>query len=300
MGDNFNTLQQTFEERVRKAKLTKSGREIAQYLLDNLLRVSCMTATSIAQELNISDVTVIRFARSLGYEGYNDMQRDLQKRMFDYVENAQTLLAYPASVLKFNMHAASNSSTIDLACKNEIKNLNRFVDRNRDETFEKASKIIIGSKRKIVVGIRGSSAVAYSFSMRLRYLVDDVFHVITSDPNDSYALYTITDQDCLIVFGYVNYPQATVDAVELAKKRGAKIIAITDLETSPLAKQADAIIFCSVAGISFSSYTMPLLASEIIAANIAREIGSDAEIRNQDMADNLKKRHYFSPTSGTY
>lgn len=142
--------------------------------------------------------------------------------------------------------------------------------------------------------------MAYSFSMRLRYLLDDVFHIIYADPNDSYALYTLTDQDCLVIFGYVNYPQAAVDAVDLAKKRNAKIIAITDLETSPLARHADITIICSVSGISFSSYTMPLLASEIISANIAREIGQEAESRNQDMARDLHQRKYFSSGSGSY
>lgn len=294
MEENVCTLQDSFEERIKKAKLTKSGREIAQYLLDNLLRVSCMTATNIAQELNISDVTVIRFARSLGYEGYNDLQKDLQKRMFDYVENTQPLLAHPASILQLNMETSSSSSTLELACTNEMKNLSRFVERNSEESFIQAAKIIMESKRKVVFGVRGSAAVAFSFSMRLRYMVDDVFHTIYADPNDSYALYTLTDQDCLVAFGFVNYPQATVDAIMLAKKRGSRIIAITDMETSPLAKDADVAIICSVSGISFSSYTMPLIASEIIAANMAKVIGKEAERRNQALADNMEKMRYFS------
>lgn len=300
MEEKLSLQSETFEERIKKSKLTKSGREIARYLLDNLLRVSCMTATSIAQELDISDVTVIRFARSLGYEGYNDLQRDLQNRMFDYMENTQPLLAYPSSVLEFNMSASANSSTVELACDNEIKNLTRFVERNQDIKFKQASKTILDSGRKVVMGVRGSAAIAYSFSMRLRYMLDDVFHIIYADPNDSYALYTLTERDCLIVYGFVNYPQATVDAVTLAKERGAKIISITDLETSPLAKDADTAIICSVTGISFSSYTMPLLASEIIAANIAQQIGQDAEKRNQAMAENLKKRCYFTSSTSTY
>ena len=295
---NAGVPEDTFEGRLKKAHLTRSGREIAQYLLDNLLKVSCMTATSIAQELNISDVTVIRFARSLGYEGYNDMQKALQQRMFDYMENSQPLLAYPSLVLQVNMDASSNSSMVELAVNNEVKNLGKFAERNQEEIFIRAADLVLASRRKVVFGVRGSAAMAFSFSMRLRYLVDDVFHTIYADPNDSYALYTLTDQDCLVVFGFVNYPQATIDAVDLAKERGAKIVVFTDLETSPLANRADVVIICSVSGISFSSYTMPMLASEIVAANIAKRIGPAAEVRNQAMVDNLRDRKYFSPPIG--
>ena len=86
--------------------------------------------------------------------------------------------------------------------------------------------------------------------------------------------------------------------MDLAKERGAKIVVFTDLETSPLANRADVVIICSVSGISFSSYTMPMLASEIVAANIAKRIGPAAEVRNQAMVDNLRDRKYFSPPIG--
>ena len=295
MARDTSTVQTSFEERIKNAKLTKSGREIARFLLDNLLRVSYMTATSIAQELNISDVTVIRFARSLGYSGYSDLQKDLQRKMSDNLETSSTLLANPSSVLRMNMEVSADSSTImDLACNNEIKNLNRFISRNNDATFVEASYIIMNSHRKIVFGVRGSSSMAFSFTMRLRYMMDDVFPILYADPNDSYPLYSITKDDCLVIFGFVNLPQATIDAVELAKKRGAKIIAFTDMEASFLAKSANVAVICSVAGISFSSYTTPLLATEIISANIAHVMGEETERRNQDLADNMNKRKYFS------
>jgi len=289
--------EESFENRLKNTKLTKKGREIAQHLLDYSTKVGFMSASSIAQEMNISDVTVIRFARSLGYAGYCDMQKALQKRISDYLESSQKLFAYPSQVLELNMEMSSNSSIVELAVNNELKNLHKFEERNEDSAFKQAAEIILASKRKVVVGFRGSASVAGSMGMRLRYLVDDVFDVVYVDPNALYPVYTLTNEDCLIVFGFVNYPRMSIEAVELAKKRGAKIITVTDKETAPISYGADVVIICSVSGISFSSYTCPLLASEMIVASMAKILGPSTDLRNKELVESMQRSAYFTNTT---
>ena len=62
-------------ERVRaySQKSSKGHRKIAEFILDNYVSASYMTASKLAQEVGVSESTVVRFAMNLGFEGYGDV-----------------------------------------------------------------------------------------------------------------------------------------------------------------------------------------------------------------------------------
>ena len=53
-------------ESMKRAKLTKTSRLIGEYMLDHETDACFMTSTEIAAELDVSEASVIRFARALG------------------------------------------------------------------------------------------------------------------------------------------------------------------------------------------------------------------------------------------
>ena len=59
--------------------LSKSHKKIADYILSNYDKVAFMTASSLGKKVNISESTVVRFAGSIGYDGYPELQRELQE-----------------------------------------------------------------------------------------------------------------------------------------------------------------------------------------------------------------------------
>ncbi|MDN5352220.1 MAG: hypothetical protein PWQ12_1140, partial [Clostridiales bacterium] len=67
--------------RIRQQYLTlsKSHKKIADYILQNYDKVAFMTAATLGKNVDISESTVVRFAGSLGYEGYPELQRELQE-----------------------------------------------------------------------------------------------------------------------------------------------------------------------------------------------------------------------------
>ena len=52
---------------IHNAKLTKTQQTIAEFVLDHSADACFMTSTEIADRLEVSESSVIRFARSLGY-----------------------------------------------------------------------------------------------------------------------------------------------------------------------------------------------------------------------------------------
>lgn len=53
---------------------SKRQKKIADYIRDNYDKAAFMTAGKLADEIGISESTVVRFAADLGFEGYPEMK----------------------------------------------------------------------------------------------------------------------------------------------------------------------------------------------------------------------------------
>lgn len=58
---------------------SKGQKRIANYILENYDKAAFMTASKLGQTAQVSESTVVRFAAELGYNGYPDMQKELQE-----------------------------------------------------------------------------------------------------------------------------------------------------------------------------------------------------------------------------
>ena len=73
----------TYQERIRQSRgeMSKSFARLADYLLDAYIQASFMTATELAQELELDAATVVRFSQSLGYTGFPDLLREIREHV---------------------------------------------------------------------------------------------------------------------------------------------------------------------------------------------------------------------------
>ena len=60
-------------------RLSKGHRLIAEYLINHYDTAAFMTAASLGETVGVSESTVVRFANVLGYEGYRELQKELQE-----------------------------------------------------------------------------------------------------------------------------------------------------------------------------------------------------------------------------
>ena len=67
---------------------TRSQKIIADYLTENLNDIAFCTLEELAEKIDVSTTTIIRFSRALGYTGYSEMQKDIQN-------NIQTKVGLP-------------------------------------------------------------------------------------------------------------------------------------------------------------------------------------------------------------
>jgi DNA-binding MurR/RpiR family transcriptional regulator len=248
--------------------LSKRMKQVARYVLDQPDDLAFETLSLVSQRSGVQPSAVVRFAKSLGFSGANQMQRlirdDLLSRRVD--------LAYGERVRQFARGAASapdddagilaehaDADTLALANLKEAvsqENFNRAVDR-----LEQADTIYVaGARRSFPV----ASYLAYSFQQigKKTVFIDGVggFH--------AQAARTLTPDDLLLAVSYHAYAEETITCARIAAERGAPILAITDSAVSPLATLADEVLLVREAEVrNFRSLAVSLcLAQSLVIA----------------------------------
>ena len=70
---------------------SKGQKKIAGFILDSYDKAAFMTASRLGKKGGVSESTVVRFASELGYDGYPDMQRSLQKMIRNRLTTVQRI-----------------------------------------------------------------------------------------------------------------------------------------------------------------------------------------------------------------
>ena len=72
-----------FTEKIDLAykKMSKGHKSITRYIMENFDSAAFLTAGKLGNKVGVSESTVVRFANSLGYSGYPELQKELQEML---------------------------------------------------------------------------------------------------------------------------------------------------------------------------------------------------------------------------
>ena len=164
----------SLNELIHSSSLTKTQKMIAKYILDNYSDACFMTSTEIAQELGVSESSVIRFSRSLGFTGFMDFQKELRKDYQDKVLSISSTVTVPSQRVAHRTKLESHTDSTERHYKNAIHNLETVFKTNSLMSFEKSADIILSSKRKYIAATRGNTCLCDYFSLYLKQMVPHV------------------------------------------------------------------------------------------------------------------------------
>ena len=242
------------------SKLSKGQKLIANFILENYDKAAFMTAANLGKSIDISESTVVRFANRLGYEGYKELQKDLQELIKNKLTTIQRLNLVESEY-------SDNTNTMSRIMQRDMDNIKKTINEINVEIFDKAVDLVLNSK-KIYIGLRSSSFLAGYLGFYLNFLLDDV-RVIRSETNDIFEqLLRMTSEDVIVVVTFPRYSKRIIDVLDFAKKKNTPIITITDSLISPSAKEADISLIAVSDMISFIDSLvapMSLINSFIIA-----------------------------------
>lgn len=260
------------EDLVRKIQsmtLTRTDAEIAEYILAHLSTIGFQTSTTMAEEIGVSDTSVIRFIRKLGFKGYADFRSEMNARTARQIDRAQPDLPPGEKYLRTLEHLGSSSLISDVS-QYTLNNLQKSYAQLDQGTVEQIVDILLSSDRKYIAGFRGTACCAQYMASKLLFLTPHVVPILHADATAVENLLDITERDCLFLYSFPRYSEIARPLMEIARESGAKVILMTDRRTSPLANKADVVVTAQVDGLGFTnSYVAPLSLSEVILLSVS-------------------------------
>lgn len=257
------------------ARMSKGHKRIADYIRENYDKAAFMTAVKLGETANVSESTVVRFASSLGYDGYPELQKHLQ----------ETVKSHLTSVQRMEVTASrmGNADMLDKAFLADVDMIKATRDNISREAFAGSVEAINSARRIYILGVRSAASLASFAAFYLNFVYDNVVLVDTAGPGEVFEqLYRIDKDDVCIAISFPRYSNQTLDALRFVAGRGARIISVTDSEDSPIAKYATYLLTAKSNMLSFvDSLVAPLSVINALIAAAAAE-------RSEKVYENLK------------
>ena len=225
-------------------KYSKCQKLIAGYILEHYEKAAYMTALKLGNAVNVSESTVVRFAIELGYEGYPQLQRSLQS----HIKNRLTSLQR----MDVARNRIGDMDPVEVVLTQDIDKIRRTIGDVNREDFSAAVNEIISARRIYIQGAMSSSILARFMHYYLRLILDKVTLIGSVGTSEIYQqMLHIGEGDLLLAMSFPRYASGTIQACRFARDSGAKIIAITDSENSPLTPLADISLYAYSDMVSF-------------------------------------------------
>lgn len=247
------------------SKFSKSQKKLAEYITNHYDRAAFMTAAKLGSLVNVSESTVVRFASDLGYEGYPEFQKALR----ELIKNKLT----PIQRMEITSSKLGDEDIFKKVVQSDIEKLKQTLDKVDGKNFEKAVDALANAKTVYILGARTCFSIASFLEVYLNMLLDNVKIITANSASDVFEqMYRINNHDVLIAISYPRYSQRTFNGVQFASERGARIIAITDSEASPIVPYAESplIAECDLANFVDSLVAPLSLINALIVALVMR------------------------------
>lgn len=224
MIEQYDILSRISE---RYAKMSKSHKVIANYVSEHYDQAVFMTAAKLGETLGISESTVVRFAMSIGYDGYPQLQKALEDCVKGKLSSVQRMDA------KYGK--SSQSEILTSVMNADMEKLQHTIDNLDAAAFESAVTTILEAENVYVMGLRSNEPLAGFLQFYLNMIRGNVMLLNTTSVSETFEqMIHINERDCFIGISFPRYSMRTLKAMEFANDRNAKVIALTDSIHSPM------------------------------------------------------------------
>ncbi|MBP5212122.1 MAG: MurR/RpiR family transcriptional regulator [Pyramidobacter sp.] len=243
-------LENVVAARVKKARLTRAQMKIAEYIIANPELVGRSSSMEVARAAGVSDVSVTRFARAIGYPGFTELKNDIYDSLAAQAAQGVGRLTLDER-LEANRARFGSGVSREAFLKVQADNLERTIMQNPEEAYARCADAVVNAKTCFVAGFRGCFGVAQHFAWILEVLMNDVRLIDDVGVGGVDRMQKAGADDCLVFFSASRYYQSDLRLVRVAKAHGAKLCLVTDSVLSPLVPFADVTLTAEVRQMGF-------------------------------------------------
>ena len=266
---------------------TRSERKIADYVLEHQKETQYISITDLSAECEVAVSTVSLFCRKLKLAGFNDFKLELARAALPAgavpgsYGGEITQEDPPAAVMGKVLHAAQDALNNAYHMLSE-REVNRAADLLRDA----GQVICLGQGNHSVVAL----AAWAQFST-----TSPKFKTIQDSHMQAVVLSTLSRRDVVLYFSYSGATHEVLEAAEVIRSRGAKLILVTRFPNSPASAYADTVLLCGPNEQPFqfgstSALISQLYVLEVLLSEFIRRDPETAERNRQSVGKSLTQK----------
>ncbi|ABM13728.1 MULTISPECIES: MurR/RpiR family transcriptional regulator [Mycolicibacterium] len=256
------------------AGLSRAERRVGRALLADYPSAGLASAARLAERAEVSPPTVLRFAQSLGYDGFTDLQVALRAELTQQSSGPLTRLADAP-------RAGSQLDRLLQQARAQNARADETLARLPAPMLEAAVALMADASRPLHLhGGRFSHLLAVYLAAHLEQLRPGVR--LLSDPKgkDLGTMMDLTRRDVVVLFDYHRYHRSAAELAADVHRAGATLLLITDDMACPVAPDAEVVLAASsTVGTVYQSMSAGFLLAELLIPLVMDAIGEPARTR---------------------
>ncbi len=254
-------------------ELSKSEALVAEYIAGHSEEVINLSVSALADSCGVSEPTIIRACKSIGFSGYQAMKIALIQSM--------------SAPVRYSGEEVSQEDDMQSAMLKVFGAAADAIALTREnlsvKDMQSAADALLSARRIFIFGVGGSAAVASDVQHKFMRLGLDA--TAYSDMNvQAIAAAFAGEGDVIFAISHSGSSKAVVDNARLAKSNGATVISLSSHGKSPITETADISLFTTA---NETRYRIVAISSRIAELTVIDALYSYMSFRTS-VSDNLK------------
>jgi len=262
--------------------LTKSEKQIADYLRKNQEESAFLSAGELASRLELSEATLVRFARSLGFDSYPAMREVLQ-------ENFRRRVTHSARLRSRLDDLRESGDIFERLVVSEMDYMTQSLESVNRDALHQAIDLMKTRKRIYIFGLGPSISLVELMRIRLERFGHQVIPLTTAGREFLEPLLSMTENDLLFAICFFDVTPALRLLLDYAQEKQCPVIMLTDTLGSIIGDKATVVLSARRGPVSgFHSLVVPMtIINSLLLAVGGEETGV---MENLDQLDQLRER----------
>jgi len=264
-------------------QLTKSEKHIANYLRRNQEECAFLSAAELADRLGLSEATMVRFARTMGFSSYPAMRTVLQDAFRSRVTHSARLRSRLDDLRE-------GGDLFEKVTVSEIDYLTQALQTVDRDALHRAASYMLDRDHIFVFGTGPSVTLVHLLNLRLTRYGKQVIPLTIAGRETLEPLLLMTDRDLLFAIGFFDINPTLQIVLDYAQEIRCPAILLTDTLGSVIGEKAEVVLAAKRGPVSaFHSLVVPMTIINTLLLAIANK-SKEAVIPNLDKLDQLRER----------
>ena len=254
-------------------ELSRSEALVAEYIVSHTDEVINLSVSALADCCGVSEPTIIRACRNIGFSGYQALKIALIQGM--------------SAPINYSGEEVTAEDDMQQAVQKVFGAASDAINLTRDnlnlDDMRKAAEALLKARKILIFGVGGSAAVAADVQHKFMRLGLNATAYSDMNVQTIGAAYA-DENDVVFAISHSGSSKAVVDNAHLAKSNGATVISLSSMGKSPITEIADISLFTSA---NETRYRIVAISSRIAELTVIDSLYSYMSFRTGN-EENLK------------